>query len=341
VKRFAVISDIHIAAFRQARPWDFFNQRIIGLVNWALRRRHHFPKEIRDALFHDLRKQKASGYIDGLIVCGDLSTLAMPEEFDIARELIESIGFPPEAMIIIPGNHDSYTKSAHKRRLFENAFRCLRTNNLDSQSSLKANNTRFQKIPPADNQTLVADDAGIPEIYPYVIDESTFAIIGISTATPSRPMYATGRIGSRQLIALKENLARCKTKNKTVVLVMHHPPEMPKTLAHKSLLDSDAFQDVISENSPTLILHGHLHKRVVTSQVIGNNGKMNNSSPRHVPVRGLPASCYNSKDDVRWPAYSLLDLENPNMIAISWRKYDYETNTYKSDDLAAEVIKKE
>jgi len=299
--RFAVISDIHVAAFKKANLSDFMNQRIIGLANWVARRRHHFPPVIREALFADLIAQKDISAIEGLIVCGDLTTLALPEEFEVARKHIAALDLPASQLLVIPGNHDSYTRGAHRKKLFHNAF---------------------------------GHESPLTEIdYPLDIETAHWALLGLSTAFPSRPLYATGKLGGDQLSHLEARLQYYKNAHKPVIIVMHHPPQLPKKLAHKSLLDSVAFQSSISKEPPALIIHGHLHQRITSTLSIQTS-----MGPRSIPVRGLPASCYNSAETKRWPAYPTIDLDRPGEISITWRKYDFNTKKYSPDISSFETI---
>ena len=59
--------------------------------------------ETLDRLVDDLRAQKP----DHIAVTGDLTNIAMREEFENARLWLEELG-PPDRVTAIPGNHDAY-----------------------------------------------------------------------------------------------------------------------------------------------------------------------------------------------------------------------------------------
>lgn len=95
--------------------------------------------------------------------------------------------------------------------------------------------------------------------YPAVRESENTIVIGLNTATPMPPFYATGVVGYAQMQELRELLTTHKYKNR--IIVMHHPPlEIEGGKSHKRLTDMAAFQAVIKETGAELILHGHTHR---------------------------------------------------------------------------------
>ena len=59
---------------------------------------------------------------DHVLVTGDLTTTALPEEFRLAREALGMLGLEPARITVIPGNHDRYTTGSMRHRQFEDWF---------------------------------------------------------------------------------------------------------------------------------------------------------------------------------------------------------------------------
>ena len=71
---------------------------------------HAMTAETLDRLVADLKAQEP----DHIAVTGDLTNIAMREEFENARRWLEELG-PPDRVTAIPGNHDAYVPGAHHR----------------------------------------------------------------------------------------------------------------------------------------------------------------------------------------------------------------------------------
>jgi 3',5'-cyclic AMP phosphodiesterase CpdA len=252
------ISDFHICSPSGSAPTLFLNKRLLSFLNWRLRRRHEHRLDILLALVEAVRSAAA----DQIVVTGDLTQLGLPCEFDQAREILRSIG-PAQQVFVVPGNHDAMVPSAWSKTF-----------------------ARWGEF--------MAPDAGAvcgPSAFPTLRTRGNVALIGLSTATPTRPLSAAGSLGERQLQKLSELLDATERMNLFRVLLIHHPP-VPELLSfHKRLLDADAFGAVLRQRGAELILHGHAH-RCSCAEIDGPRSR--------IPVLGVSsASASSQKNDQR------------------------------------------
>ena len=163
--RLAHISDVHLGPVPNLRLRDYVSKRIVGYTNWRRNRVKAMTSETLDRLVDDLRAQKP----DHIVVTGDLTNIAMREEFENARTWLEALG-PPADVTAIPGNHDAYVPRAHHR-------------------------FRTSWAP-----WMVSDDAEHfgKALFPFMRRKGNIALIGVSSAVASAPFMATGRVGERQ-----------------------------------------------------------------------------------------------------------------------------------------------
>ena len=110
----------------------------------------------------------------------------------------------------------------------------------------------------------------------------------MSSAIPTKPFAATGRLGPSQIEAaerLLDALARAPDRPCRVVMI-HHPPHPGGAAAGRELKDAAAFAAMIGRAGADLILHGHNHVGTVAS-LPGPDG-------RPVPVVGAPSASARS-----------------------------------------------
>src|SRR5688572_29162172 len=166
--RFLHASDIHLLDLRGVALWRYFNKRLTGALNLLLRRRNAHDARLFDAM---MAKCEPLG-VERVVLTGDLTNLSLEPEFALVRRKLEALPVPAT---VIPGNHDAYTTSSARLRRFEQY--------LD---------------PLMDGERI--DDAP----YPFVQRFDGVALIGVSTAIATLPLFATGRVGADQLARLRE-----------------------------------------------------------------------------------------------------------------------------------------
>src|SRR5262245_25012223 len=162
----AHVSDPHLGPVPTPRLAELVGKRGLGFINWHRRRRLHRP-DVLDALVADL----AAAAPDHIAVTGDLVNIALDGEFGAARQWLAGLGSPHD-VTVVPGNHDAYVRAAigFAGRHWDAFMR-------GDASSPLAPTARF----------------------PFVRRRGPVALIGLSTAVPTAPFMATGRLGADQL----------------------------------------------------------------------------------------------------------------------------------------------
>ncbi|HVT55498.1 MAG TPA: metallophosphoesterase, partial [Xanthobacteraceae bacterium] len=171
----AHLSDPHIPPLPDCSPFELIGKRITGYMNWRLRRGAHHSRAVLDALTQDMRAHEP----DHIVVTGDLANLSLAPEFATGREFLQSLG-EARHVSVIPGNHDAYVRGADRNYL--DAWREYLTGDTPRDFS-----------------------------FPYLRRRGPIALIGVSTAVPTLPFFASGRIGSAQMdrfAAMMEELPR-------------------------------------------------------------------------------------------------------------------------------------
>ena len=274
----AHLSDLHVTPIRVRRPVDFLNKRLLGALSWSLRRRKEYRPEVLAALVKDLHTQGP----DHVVITGDLTNVALQDEFSASLPWLQKLG-GPQHVSVIPGNHDTYTRQSESSPwTYWGEYMRSRT--------------------PADTGS---DTPGLPSGFPATEFPTLrtcgpIAIVGVSTARATAPFHASGTIGETQLGRLEQLLrALAKTPLGRVVLI-HHPPQNIALSARRRLTDAAAFRAVLATVGAELILHGHIH-RTVTASIPGPYGP--------IPVVGVRASSAIGRRPHRRSRYHLYRIE--------------------------------
>lgn len=231
--RIAHLSDLHLLSLEGAVPFRLLNKRLTGYLNIRFKRSSvHKPLPVMAAAA-EIRRLG----IDHVVITGDVSNLALEREFALVRRFLDQeLGLPPERVSIVPGNHDTYTRGAHRASRFERYFA------------------------PYLRSDLVA---GAP--FPFVHLRGPVAILGLTTAWPRPPLVASGFLGAPQLSTLERLLEHPEVRRRTSVVLQHHPWHNPPTRAKtllEGLTDAPAEGRVLQPLARGLLLHGHLHRRI-------------------------------------------------------------------------------
>ena len=117
--RIAHLSDLHVLRLDGVGPHRFLNKRITGYANIRLKRGHtHHARYVRA-----IAREIVRAGVDHVAITGDITNLALDEEFAAAREILEAdLGLSPSQVSIVPGNHDLYTGGAMRGRRFTKYF---------------------------------------------------------------------------------------------------------------------------------------------------------------------------------------------------------------------------
>lgn len=225
----AHFSDPHLTHLDGVPGVDLLNKRLLGYLSWRRRRRHVHRPEVLEALLADLRALAP----DHIAITGDLTHLGTRREFQEAAAWLPRVG-PPERVTLVPGNHDAYVAES-----WQGTF-ALWADYMGSDGSREA-----------------CDGASI---FPSLRIRDGIALIGVSTAVPSAPWLATGRIGSTQMQALPGLLRETGAAGLFRVLLLHHPPVPGIIQWRKRLTDAPALAALIAEQGVELVLYGHGHR---------------------------------------------------------------------------------
>jgi 3',5'-cyclic AMP phosphodiesterase CpdA len=259
----AHLSDPHLPPLPAARLRDLAGKRALGYLNWTRNRHKYHRREVLDALVADLQAQRP----DHIAVTGDLVNLALDAEFAPAQAWLESVG-TPEHVSVIPGNHDAYVRATRHR--FVDSF-----------------------------GDYLRGDAGTEgEPFPFLRRRGPLALIGVSSAVPTPPLMATGKIGRTQLDALDRQLSRLSDEDAFRVLLVHHPLHSASRM--KRLTDSKALRAVLKARGADLVLHGHDHIHS-TMWVEGTD--------KQIPAIGVPSASALAHRHYPAAAYNLFRIE--------------------------------
>jgi 3',5'-cyclic AMP phosphodiesterase CpdA len=276
----AHLSDPHLAGWSVDRPAALANKRITGWLSWRLNRHSIHLARVLDLLQADMAEQP----IDHVAVTGDLVNISLPQEFEGAARWLRTLG-PADKVTVIPGNHDAYVA-------VENDAGLGRWRDYMTDLAWERDNG----LPPA-------------ESFPFVRRIGPLALIGLSSALPTAPFFATGTLGSAQLAALRDILAQLGSEDAFRVVLIHHPPLYGKGHPRKALTDAQAFGEVVRAVGAELVLHGHMHMAC-----LGHVGD--------TPVIGVPSASalrWHHKDASAYNVYRIARADGGWKLAVEIR----------------------
>lgn len=224
----AHLSDLHLSSLEGVEPRELLGKRMLGYVSWRLRRRHEHRADVLDALQADLKAERP----DHIAVTGDLTHLGLPQEFRAASSWLRRLG-APERITVVPGNHDAYVREPWQATFAQwSAY-------------------------------MRGDDAGegaaAEDAFPSLRVRRHVALVGLSSAQPSAPFLATGRLGEGQLQRLDRILERTAGAGMFRIVMLHHPPAAHTVRWRKSLRDGATLRAMLKRHEVELVLHGHAH----------------------------------------------------------------------------------
>ena len=223
----AHLSDPHLAPLPAPSWSELASKRVFGYLNWQRKRHRIHQRGTLDRVVADMFAQSP----DHVALTGDLVNIALPDEFAAARAWLAGLA-PAEKISIVPGNHDAYVRSALGGAI-------------------------------ASWGDYMRADQGGPLEWPFVRRRAAIALIGLSTAIPSPPLMATGRLGGTQLSRLAQLLTALRDEHLFRIVLIHHPPESEPRRRRERLLDAGPFRDVLAKVGAELVLHGHEHMHSV------------------------------------------------------------------------------
>ncbi|WP_246164477.1 metallophosphoesterase family protein [Blastochloris sulfoviridis] len=239
----AHLSDPHLGPLPPARRRELAGKRLLGWLNWQRGRARRHTADTLRLIEADIARHQP----DHVAVTGDLVNLALAAEFAPAAAWLGGLGRPDDVSVV-PGNHDAYV----------------------------ARTAGLARLHWGDHMTGDRGEAG----FPFVRRRGAVALVGVSSAVPSAPFLATGRLGPQQIEALAEALDALGREGACRILLIHHPP-VGRFDFQKRLIDGQAVRAVLARTGAELVLHGHTH--VPARHAV--------SGPRRpIPVIGVPSA---------------------------------------------------
>jgi 3',5'-cyclic AMP phosphodiesterase CpdA len=217
------LSDIHV--WRYAfNPFRLFNKRAVGMTELVLGRARKFRLE----RLHAVVDRVLGLAPDHILISGDLTTTALPDEFRSAREALAALLLDSSRVTVIPGNHDRYTTGSVRYHEFEEWF------------------------------GVFAPPGPYPWLRPIGADT---AILGLD-ATRSH-LTATGFLPAEQMARAEAVFAAPASRPRRLIVASHYPVAAPplyvKELAKKRLKNADAVAAWLAGIGPHLYCCGHVH----------------------------------------------------------------------------------
>ena len=291
--RLAHCSDLHLLSHDGVRWIELANKRWIGAMNLISNRSRHYHVAAFEQMIEDLNTQG----IEHVLCTGDVTNLALEQEFHFARERFDRLAGGPEHVTVIPGNHDSYVAEgiAHFDAIFEPYCRAdpgwewPESERLDESDDLR---------------------------WPMVRVRGELALIGVSTSRATPWFTAYGRVGEGQLARLAKALVDERLAGKARVVAIHHPPAGKRAQSKiRGLRDHEDFARVIAATGADLVVHGHEH-RCMEEKLAGPAGE--------IRVKGVASGTYEHDDPERTARYRVYEISAGQIRSDYARVWDRE-----------------
>jgi 3',5'-cyclic AMP phosphodiesterase CpdA len=303
----AHLSDLHLSSLIGVRPRELMDKRILGYLSWRHRRRREHRSDVLDALRADLQEEP----LDHIAITGDLTHIGLPREFREAADWLAKLG-PPQNVTVVPGNHDAYVR--------------------ESWHDTFAQWSPYMRADPrgdaakSDGEGSAATQAHLSDAFPTLRVRRHVALIGLSTALPSAPFLATGRLGERQLARLDSLLAETGASGLFRIVLLHHPPGRHTVRWRKSLRDGHALRDILTRHGAELTLHGHAHFSAATF--------LDGASRRNLAI-GVPSASAIGRHADRHATYHVYRIRREGegwRLRVAVRAYSLPDHRFVPDD---------
>lgn len=235
--RIAHITDIHVTV--PPKFSQIFGKRMLGTLNlYVFGRNGHFSQETYDALDRALAAQKP----DVLVVTGDITSQATPQEFDAALDLWTPI-FNRQPTVLMPGNHDVYTRDSVRNDWMQERF------------------------------AQWMGEGPWPRLH-QINDE--LSIIAVQVCRPD--ILSSGKISADDLTRLNVMLKEERAQGRRTMIAAHYPirgrhGELygPRS---RAIVNAQELEAVLTQNSDVInsFVHGHEHHGYRTT-IPGSDGQ--------------------------------------------------------------------
>jgi 3',5'-cyclic AMP phosphodiesterase CpdA len=287
------MTDVH---FLQPPPIKgLLGKRALGMANlYIAGRKSRFDATslvrlaVEDALQWDA---------DLFVFTGDLTALAVDREFvEGVRAFSPLLDSMPS--IMIPGNHDTYTREATRAaRMEQYVGRWMAGGHWDDQ--LRA-------------WSGAASLAGSVD-WPVAFHLGNTTLVATNPCRPG--LRATGRFGRKALERAEELVCEARAEGRQVVYLLHYPPlardGSAYTHAGHCLDDVHELIASLRNSPPSLVLHGHKHEawRV----------ELRGSAGVSVPIVNCGTTSAVSSKPERTAGYFIYELDGDQLVSIRRR----------------------
>jgi len=251
--RIAQISDFHLTEVTY-NPFRLCSKRLIGILNWLFSRKSSYSKEQVYALSPLLKSLK----VDHILLGGDFTTTALPSEYKLAVDFVETL---PAPWIAIPGNHDHYTLRAYYQKHF---YKYL-TNHREINHKTGFFNLAEQGVEA------------------HRLEASNWWVVALDTAQATLTHSARGLFKETTEKNLKELLSLIPSDHS--ILLFNHYPFFQNDLHRRTLERGKDLEKIVTEDTRIkAYLHGHTHRHIIA-----------NLQPSGLPVVLDSGCCTDSK----------------------------------------------
>ncbi|MCC6104343.1 metallophosphoesterase [Acetobacter sp.] len=164
---------------------------------------------------------------DLVALTGDLTNLGLTKEFQAAARWLNEQDLPET--LLVPGNHDALIREA-----------------AETKSALW-------------NPWLHSETGS-----PSLLKKGPVALIGLNSAIPTPPFFASGRVSDSQLTALGPLLRQTAEEGLCRIVLIHHPPVQGLVSKRKGLDGMERLQAILKREGAELVLHGHSHRATLS-----------------------------------------------------------------------------
>lgn len=267
----AHLSDVHLAPLPRPALAELLGKRLSGYLSWRHNRQTMHSRKIIDLMTRDIIDVKP----DHITITGDLVNIALEAEFAQAHRWLQNFG-SGNRISLVPGNHDAYVPLALAKGI--GRWQSYMTSNIPNDQHARCFAGEF----------------------PYVRRFDDIALIGVSTAIPTPPFIAGGRIGKDQLQALENILRDFGQQGLCRIILIHHPPLPGQNRWRKALWDAADFKDILHRHGAELVLHGHNHTHMFQST---------HGPGKAIPVYGVPSASMGTNKNHPQACYYLFEVK--------------------------------
>jgi len=166
------------------------------------------------------------------------------------------------------------------------------------------------------------------EGFPTLTACGPVAVIGVNSAVPTAPFLATGRVGQRQLGALRSLLQETGSQGLFRLVMIHHSPLLKGHSRRKHLTDASALTRLLADVGAELVVHGHGH--------VENIGSIETPGGA-IPVLAAPSASRVGRGRAGWNKLGISAQPEHWLVELECRRYFPAGRDTKGADAAAEM----